>query len=44
MGVMHIHGKFDYIIDYDDDWDWKDGEHEGVGTMSNVPGMIRHGQ
>ena len=30
----------DYIIDYDDDWDWKDGEHEGVGTMSNVPGMI----
>ncbi len=40
MGVMHIHGKFDYIIDYDDDWDWKDGEHEGVGTMSNVPGMI----
>lgn len=40
MGVMHIHGKLDYIIDYDDDWDWKDGEHEGVGTMSNVPGMI----
>lgn len=40
MGIMHIHGKLDYIIDYDDDWDWKDGEHEGVGTMSNVPGMI----
>ena len=40
MAVMHIHGKLDYIIDYDDDWDWKDGEHEGVGTMSNVPGMI----
>ena len=40
MGVLHIHGKLDYIIDYDDDWDWKDGEHEGVGTMSNVPGMI----
>ncbi len=40
MGVMHIHGKLDYLIDYDDDWDWKDGEHEGVGTMSNVPGMI----
>ncbi len=40
MSVMHIHGKLDYIIDYDDDWDWKDGEHEGVGTMSNVPGMI----
>ena len=37
---MHIHGKLDYIIDYDDDWDWKDGEHEGVGTMSRVPGMI----
>ena len=40
MSVMHIHGKLDYIIDYDDDWDWKDGEHEGVGTMSSVPGMI----
>ena len=40
MAVMHIHGKLDYIIDYDDDWDWKDGEHEGVGTMSNIPGMI----
>ena len=40
MGVMHIHGKLDLIIDYDDDWDWKDGEHEGVGTMSNIPGMI----
>ena len=40
VAVMHIHGKLDYIIDYDDDWDWKDGEHEGVGTMSNIPGMI----
>ena len=40
MAVMHIHGKLDLIIDYDDDWDWKDGEHEGVGTMSNIPGMI----
>ncbi|MBT61345.1 MAG: hypothetical protein CMA63_07340 [Euryarchaeota archaeon] len=40
MAVMHIHGKLDYIIDYDDDWDWKDGEHDGVGTMSSVPGMI----
>ena len=40
MGVLHLHGKLDYIIDYDDDWDWKDGEHEGVGTMSSVPGMI----
>ena len=37
---MHVHGKLDMIIDYDDDWDWKDGEHEGVGTMSNIPGMI----
>lgn len=40
MSVMHIHGKLDLLIDYDDDWDWKDGEHEGVGTMSNIPGMI----
>lgn len=40
IAVMHIHGKLDYIIDYDEDWDWKDGEHEGVGAMSNIPGMI----
>ena len=40
MAVLHIHGKLDYIIDYDEDWDWKDGEMEGVGTMSNIPGMI----
>lgn len=40
MAVLHIHGKLDYIIDYDEDWEWKDGEHEGVGTMSDVPGMI----
>ena len=40
MAVLHIHGKLDYIIDYDEDWDWKEGEHEGVGTMSNIPGMI----
>ena len=40
VAVLHIHGKLDYIIDYDEDWDWKDGEHEGVGTMSNVPGII----
>ena len=40
VAVMHIHGKFDLINDYDEDWDWKDGEHEGVGTMSNIPGMI----
>lgn len=40
MGIMHIHGKLDYIIYYHQDWDWKDGEHEGVGTMSEVPGLI----
>ncbi|MBT3656779.1 MAG: hypothetical protein HN544_01110 [Euryarchaeota archaeon] len=40
IAVMHIHGKLDYIIDYDEDWDWKDGEMEGVGTMSDIPGMI----
>jgi len=40
VAVLHIHGKLDYIIDYDEDWDWKDGEHVGVGTMSNVPGII----
>ena len=25
MAVLHIHGKLDYIIDYDEDWEWKDG-------------------
>ena len=35
MAVLHVHGKLDYIIDYDEDWDWKDGEHVGVGTMSD---------
>ena len=40
MAVMPIHGKLAYLIDYHNDWDWKDGEHEGVGTMSSVPGMI----
>ena len=40
MGVMHIHGKLDYIIYYHTDWDWKEGEHEGVGTMSEVPALI----
>ncbi len=40
IGIMHIHGKLDYIIYYHQDWDWKDGEHEGVGTMSEVPALI----
>tara|TARA_B100000459_G_scaffold132669_1_gene87571 strand:- start:182 stop:1189 length:1008 start_codon:yes stop_codon:yes gene_type:complete len=40
IAVMHIHGKLDFFISYHNDWDWKDGEHEGVGTMSNVPGLI----
>ena len=39
-GILHIHGKLDYIIYYHQDWDWKDGEHEGVGTMSEVPNLI----
>lgn len=40
IAVMHIHGKLDLTIDYDEDWEWDDGEHVGVGTMSNIPGMI----
>ena len=40
IGVMHIHGKLDYIIYYHSDWEWKEGEHEGVGTMSEVPALI----
>ena len=40
ISIMHIHGKLDYIIYYYQDWDWKEGEHEGVGTMSEVPALI----
>ena len=40
IGLLHIHGKLDYIIYYHQDWEWKDGEHEGVGTMSEVPNLI----
>ena len=40
IGRLHIHGKLDYIIYYHQDWEWKDGEHEGVGTMSEVPNLI----
>ena len=40
IAIMHIHGKLDYIIYYHQDWDWKEGEHEGVGTMSEVPNLI----
>ena len=40
IGILHIHGKLDYIIYYHQDWEWKDGEHEGVGTMSEVPNLI----
>ena len=40
IGIMHIHGKLDYIIYYHTDWEWKEGEHEGVGTMSEVPALI----
>ena len=40
IGVMHIHGKLDYIIYYHSDWEWKEGEHEGVVTMSEVPALI----
>ena len=40
IGILHIHGKLDYIIYYHSDWEWKEGEHEGVGTMSEVPALI----
>ena len=25
IGILHIHGKLDYIIYYHQDWEWKDG-------------------
>lgn len=38
MGILHIHGQRDELIDYDETWDWK--EWDPVGTMWDIPGMI----
>lgn len=38
MGILHIHGQRDDLIDYDEPWDWK--EWDSVGTMWDIPGMI----
>ena len=34
IGVMHIHGKLDYIIYYYSDWEWKDW---GGSTRASGP-------
>ena len=38
MGILHIHGQLDDLIDYDLPWDWK--EWDSVGTMLDIPGLI----
>jgi polyhydroxybutyrate depolymerase len=38
MGILHIHGQRDILIDYREAWDWK--EWDFVGTMMGVPALI----
>ena len=40
VAVMHIHGRDDWIISYDDTWDWKSWDE--VGTMMNIPGLVAY--
>ena len=38
VAIMHLHGEDDYIISYNDAWDWK--EWDEVGTMMDIPSLI----
>lgn len=38
LAVMHIHGRDDWLIDYDFPWDWK--EWDSVGTMMDIPSLV----
>lgn len=38
LAIMHIHGLDDWLIPYDEQWDWK--EWDTVGTMRDIPGLI----
>ncbi|MFL2803517.1 MAG: alpha/beta hydrolase family esterase [Dehalococcoidia bacterium] len=36
--IMHIHGTDDFIISYQNEWDWKNWD--SVGTMKNIPDLV----
>ena len=36
--ILHIHGVDDYIIAYNETWDWKDWD--SVGTMMDIPSLV----
>ena len=38
VAVMHLHGRSDWIIDYNEPWDWKEWDY--VGTMMDVPSLV----
>ena len=38
VAVMHLHGEDDYIIAYNNAWDWK--EWDEVGTMMAIPSLV----
>ena len=38
--LIHIHGEDDYIIAYDETWNWKNWEE--VGTMMDIPSLITY--
>ncbi len=40
INIMHIHGDSDSIINYNENWDWKEGEFENVGTMRSVSNLL----
>ena len=41
VAVMHLHGEDDYIIAYNNAWDWK--EWDEVGTMMAIPSLVTFG-
>jgi len=38
LALMHLHGRDDWLIDYDLPWDWK--EWDPVGTMMDIPSLV----
>jgi polyhydroxybutyrate depolymerase len=38
VALLHIHGQYDSIIPYADEWDWKNWDE--VGRMMDVPSVI----
>ena len=38
VAIMHLHGDDDYIISYNEAWDWKAWDE--VGTMMDIPSLV----